>query len=62
MLAFRDWLRLHPDEAAAYVRLKRDLVSRHADESRRYTAGKHDFVTEIERRAGVRDVSAWQRP
>lgn len=54
MLAFRDRLRQHPDEAAAYVALKRELASRFAHEPRRYTAGKAEFVTEIERRAGVR--------
>jgi GrpB-like predicted nucleotidyltransferase (UPF0157 family) len=54
MLAFRDRLREHPDEAAAYVALKRRLASRFANESRRYTAGKAEFVMEIERRAGVR--------
>ena len=54
MLAFRDRLRSHPEEAAAYVALKRELASRFANESRRYTAGKAEFVIEIERRAGVR--------
>lgn len=55
MLAFRDRLRLHPDEAEGYVSLKRDLATRFENESRRYTAGKRDFVVEIERRAGVRE-------
>ena len=54
MLAFRDRLRSHPEEAAAYVALKQELAARFANESRRYTAGKAEFVTEIERRAGVR--------
>ena len=54
MLAFRDRLRRCPEEAVAYVALKRDLAARFANESRRYTAGKAEFVTELERRAGVR--------
>jgi GrpB-like predicted nucleotidyltransferase (UPF0157 family) len=54
MVTFRDRLREHPEEAAAYVDLKRDLATRFESEPRRYTAAKHGFVTEIERRAGVR--------
>jgi GrpB-like predicted nucleotidyltransferase (UPF0157 family) len=54
ILAFRDRLRRYPEEAAAYVALKRELAARFANESRRYTAGKTEFVTEIERLAGVR--------
>lgn len=53
MLAFRDHLRQHPDDAAAYVELKRRLALRFAHEPRSYTAAKHDFVSAIERTAGV---------
>ena len=48
MVAFRDHLRGHPEDAASYVDLKRELVARHPQDSRRYTAGKHQFVTAIE--------------
>lgn len=54
MLAFRDHLRRHPDDAATYVALKRRLALEHSDEPRRYTAAKHEFVKAVERRAGVR--------
>ena len=50
MIDFRDHLRRHPDEAAAYGDLKRELALRHERDCRSYTAGKHQFVTAIERR------------
>jgi GrpB-like predicted nucleotidyltransferase (UPF0157 family) len=53
MLAFRDHLRQHPDDAAAYVALKRRLALAHSDQPRRYTAAKHEFVKAVERRAGA---------
>jgi GrpB-like predicted nucleotidyltransferase (UPF0157 family) len=51
IIAFRNYLRDHPAEAAAYADLKRDLVSEFAHDSRQYTAGKHNFVTAIEHKA-----------
>lgn len=56
-LAFRDWLRGHPVDRAAYEDLKRRLA-RHADaesvEGRaRYSEAKTDFIREIERRSGI---------
>lgn len=53
IIAFRDHLRHHPDDAAAYARLKGELAATHADDSRGYTAGKHQFVTAIEHSAGI---------
>ncbi|WP_158610737.1 GrpB family protein [Micromonospora sp. BL4] len=53
LVAFRDHLRAHPAEAAAYLRLKRDLADRHAADPGRYTRDKRDFVREVERKAGV---------
>lgn len=53
IVAFRDHLRHHSDDATAYAQLKRDLAVRLADDSRGYTAAKQQFVTAIERRAGV---------
>ncbi len=53
IIGFRDHLRAHPADAAAYVELKRQLAERFADAPRAYTAGKHEFVAGIERRAGV---------
>ena len=54
LVAFRDHLRCHPADAAAYLALKRELAERWADRSRDYTAGKRAFVAAIELRAGVR--------
>jgi GrpB-like predicted nucleotidyltransferase (UPF0157 family) len=50
-LAFRDWLRDHPDDAAAYERLKRDLAERHPRDTYTYTDAKTEFIREVEARA-----------
>jgi GrpB-like predicted nucleotidyltransferase (UPF0157 family) len=56
-LAFRDWLRSHPDTAAAYVALKHELAARHQghdDAAReRYSMAKTAFVQGVLRQAGV---------
>jgi GrpB-like predicted nucleotidyltransferase (UPF0157 family) len=44
-LAFRDYLRAHPESAAAYFALKRDLAMRVSKEE--YTEAKRPFVDEI---------------
>jgi len=46
-LLFRDYLRAHPDEAARYAALKRQLSSRHATDREAYTEGKQTFVDRI---------------
>jgi GrpB-like predicted nucleotidyltransferase (UPF0157 family) len=43
-LAFRDWLRTHPEGAAAYARLKRDLAKRFAADRLAYTEAKSEFI------------------
>jgi GrpB-like predicted nucleotidyltransferase (UPF0157 family) len=53
ILAFRDWLRTHHEDADTYAQLKRDLVTRHGRDSHVYTNAKHEFVTDIELRAGI---------
>jgi putative glutamine amidotransferase len=50
-LVFRDWLRSHPDDAAAYERRKRELADRHPRDTYGYTDGKTDFIRAIESRA-----------
>jgi putative glutamine amidotransferase len=50
-LAFRDWLRDHPDDAAAYERLKRDGAERHPRDTYSYADAKAAFVREIESKA-----------
>ncbi len=52
-LGFRDWLRTHPEDAAGYERLKRDLAERHPRDTYTYTDAKTDFIREIEARATV---------
>jgi len=50
-LAFRDYLRVHPEEARAYSRLKRDLVGRFPHDIESYMDGKNDWIKETERKA-----------
>jgi len=50
-LAFRDFLRTHPDHAKRYAELKRSLAARCADDRETYTEGKSAFVWEVIRLA-----------
>jgi GrpB-like predicted nucleotidyltransferase (UPF0157 family) len=50
-LAVRDYLRAHPEEAARYEALKRELVSRHPNDRLAYVAGKDAFMLDLEARA-----------
>ena len=50
-LAFRDWLRDHPEDAAAYERLKRELAERHPRDTYTYADAKGEFVRGIEAKA-----------
>jgi putative glutamine amidotransferase len=52
-VAFRDWLRDHQDDAAAYERLKRELAERHPRDINAYVDGKTPFIREIEARTAV---------
>ena len=44
---FRDWLRAHPDDAAAYEELKRGLAAAHPNDTLSYTDAKTAFITGI---------------
>jgi putative glutamine amidotransferase len=46
-LAFRDWLRTHPEDAAAYTELKRRLAVAHGLDRASYTEGKSDFIERL---------------
>jgi len=46
-LLFRDYLRDHPDEAARYAALKRDLAARHRADREAYAAAKSAYVDRI---------------
>ncbi|MFC6732333.1 MULTISPECIES: GrpB family protein [unclassified Haladaptatus] len=50
-LAFRDYLRTHPEVAADYADLKRDLAAAHPHDIGAYTDGKDDFIRRVERQA-----------
>lgn len=50
-LAFRDYLREHPDEAQKYERLKLELARKFASDIEGYTNGKTEFIRGIEGRA-----------
>ena len=43
-LAFRDYLRSHPDAAHDYERLKRRLASKFRDDRQTYTESKAEFI------------------
>ncbi len=55
-LAFRDFMIAHKERAAAYGRLKDELVAQFAGDREAYIKGKHDFCQETERQA-----IAWQQ-
>jgi GrpB-like predicted nucleotidyltransferase (UPF0157 family) len=50
-ILFRDWLRTHPGDAAAYEALKRRLAVAADGDWKLYTGGKSAVVAEILRRA-----------
>jgi GrpB-like predicted nucleotidyltransferase (UPF0157 family) len=52
ILAFRDYLRAHPDVAYRYADLKRELISRQRDHSSpAYAEGKAAFIADTLQRA-----------
>jgi GrpB-like predicted nucleotidyltransferase (UPF0157 family) len=55
-LAFRDYLRGHPDAALAYGRLKEELARRFPHDIDAYMAGKEPAIRELLRRAGAADT------
>jgi len=52
-IAFRDYLRSHPQDASVYAALKRNLADKSATDREAYTQGKTDFVRQMLRRAGA---------
>jgi putative glutamine amidotransferase len=50
-LVFRDWLRSHQEDAAAYEQLKRNLTEEHPRDTYSYADAKTAFIREIEARA-----------
>ncbi|HEX2536284.1 MAG TPA: GrpB family protein [Chitinophagaceae bacterium] len=56
-IAFRDFLRSHPDQAKAYGALKKRLVSEDPYDINLYVERKTPFITEILREAGFDEHS-----
>lgn len=46
-IAFRDYLRTHPETVSAYEKLKKKLATQYADKRGDYTAGKAEFIQSI---------------
>ena len=61
-LALRDYLRTHPEAAAAYGALKQELAERCPYDIEGYCNGKDTFVKELERKAleWVRSSPEWR--
>jgi len=55
-LAFRDYLRSHPEVAQEYSELKHGLAARHCADKSVYVVGKTSFIAKI-----VQDAIAWKR-
>lgn len=60
-LAFRDYLRSHPDVAADYAALKRKLAARFEHDREAYTEAKGDFIATTVDRAR-REAATSERP
>lgn len=64
-IALRDYLRVHPDRAAAYAALKQRLADEHPHDRKEYTRGKAEHVEAIIVRARAwragqtRQLGAW---
>ncbi|MGA3398167.1 MAG: GrpB family protein [Acetobacteraceae bacterium] len=52
-LAFRDYLRAHPDEAQRYAALKHDLARQYTTDREAYTEAKSDYVQAVYLRMGL---------
>ncbi|MDD5437706.1 MAG: GrpB family protein [Patescibacteria group bacterium] len=52
-LLFRDHLRSHPEEAAAYSKLKLDLFEKYPDDYGAYRQKKDAYMKELEKRAEI---------
>ncbi|HEX9068441.1 MAG TPA: GrpB family protein [Ktedonobacterales bacterium] len=60
-LLFRDYLRAHPDEAAAYARLKHELAATYREDREGYTDAKQPYVYALIARADTwAQATGWQ--
>ena len=53
-LYFRDYLRIHPDTAKAYGKLKTELQKKHEHDRDAYTDAKTEFIEEITQQARIK--------
>jgi GrpB-like predicted nucleotidyltransferase (UPF0157 family) len=60
-IAFRDYLRKHPNDAGDYARLKYSLAGRFSVDRDTYTQAKTDFIQEILRRADLEKAEHFPR-
>ncbi|HTM63449.1 MAG TPA: bifunctional GrpB family protein/GNAT family N-acetyltransferase [Gammaproteobacteria bacterium] len=52
LLKFRDWMRIHPDDAQAYADLKLKLAVQFASDRFLYTMNKENFIASIDKKTG----------
>lgn len=52
-LSFRDYMREHPRELAAYVELKKNLAEKYKDDRDKYTAAKTEFIEAVNKKAAA---------
>ena len=52
-LAFRDFMRAHPEHAAQYSMLKQKLAAAHSHDIEAYMDGKDAFIKETDRKAAL---------
>jgi len=55
-LAFRDYLRVHTEDAQQYSALKQQLAQQYPNDIEEYMDGKNEFIRHIDQKA-----AAWQR-
>ncbi len=55
-IAFRDYLRTHPQDAEDYARLKRSLAGKYSVDREAYTQAKTDFIHEILQHADLENA------
>ena len=57
-LLFRDYLRAHPETAAAYANLKRSLAAKFGEDIAAYRDAKHQFVERVTEKARAKPGQA----
>ncbi|MDQ7862220.1 GrpB family protein [Peribacillus frigoritolerans] len=58
-LAFRDYLRAHPDEAQEYSRLKLRLAAEFPIDINGYVNGKNDFIKKVDEKSETLGEACW---